>query len=181
MSLKNEVLIRNAAPEDAEGLLAIYTPYVTGTAVSFEYEPPGLEEFQSRMAGTMESYPYLVAEEKGETVGYAYADPVHPRAAYRYCAEVTIYLRQDRRGEGLGRALYARLEEELKARGIRNLYACIGSPREKGDPYLTQASEKFHARMGYRLAGRFEACGYKFGRWYDMVWMEKMLCGQEER
>ena len=88
--------------------------------------------------------------------------------------ETTIYLHPDHRGEGIGRALYTRLERELAEQGILNLYACIGYP-ETPDEYLTTASAEFHAAMGYRLVGRFRKCGRKFDRWYDMIWMEKFI------
>ena len=95
--------------------------------------------------------------------------------------ETTIYLRQDQRGRGLGRALYQALERCLAAQHIQNLNACIADPAQVGDPYLTGASAAFHARLGYQLAGRFHKCGYKFGRWYDMNWMEKILGVHPER
>ena len=166
--------VRKAEAQDAGALLAIYRPYVEKTAVTFEYETPTEAEFARRMAATMEKYPYLVLEDEGKIQGYAYAGPFHPRAAYQWSAETTIYLKWDARGKGYGRALYTALENELKAMGILNAYACIAST-ETEDEYLTNASRRFHERMGYRLCGTFHQCGCKFGRWYDMIWMEKML------
>lgn len=133
------------------------------------------------MRDTLATHPYLVAEAEGTLLGYAYAAPFHPRAAYQWAAETTIYLRQDQRGRGLGRALYQALERCLAAQHIQNLNACIADPAQAGDPYLTGASAAFHARLGYQLVGRFHKCGYKFGRWYDMVWMEKILGAHPER
>ena len=110
-------------------------------------------------------------------LGYAYAGAFKERAAYDWSVETTIYLRQDQRG----RALYQALERCLAAQHIQNLNACIADPAQEGDPYLTGASAAFHARLGYQLVGRFHKCGYKFGRWYDMVWMEKILGAHPER
>ena len=101
------------------------------------------------------------------------------RAAYDWSAEATIYIDADRKKQGIGGKLYGALEDALKQMGILNLYACIGYP-ETEDEYLTRNSVEFHARMGYAKAGEFHHCGRKFGRWYHMVWMEKML-GSHER
>lgn len=166
--------IRLARLEDAKALLAIYRYYVEKTAISFEYELPSLEEFQERMRSIMAFYPYLVAEEAGQLLGYAYASPFHPRAAYAWSAEVTVYLDKAARGKGLGRQLYGALEDYLIQMGILNLNACIAT-RETADAYLTNASEKFHRALGYHLVGKFHQSGYKFDRWYDMIWMEKLL------
>ena len=175
MSHKNtSVMIRTARPEDAPALLGIYAPYVEKTAISFEYEVPTLTEFQTRIEHILQKYPYLVAEKDGELMGYAYTHAFVGRAAYEHSAETTIYLREDRRGMGVGKKLYLALEEISKAQNIYSLNACIGYP-EAEDEYLTMNSIQFHAHMGYRFVGRFYKCGCKFGRWYDMAWMEKIL------
>ena len=166
--------IRSATPADAAALLKIYAPYVRDTAVTFEYEVPGEEEFARRIRATAAQYPYLVLEEEEEILGYAYAGAFKTRAAYDWAAETTIYLRMDAREKGYGRMLYTALEDALRERGILNAYACIAST-DVEDERLTNASRRFHERMGYRLCGTFHQCGYKFGRWYDMIWMEKML------
>lgn len=168
------MLIRSAATEDADRLLEIYSYYVENTAISFEYETPSLEEFRGRISHTLEKYPYLVAEENGVIQGYAYAGIFKGRAAYDHCCEVTIYLDRDSKGKGYGKALYEALEDALKKQGIINLYACIGDPIVE-DEYLTKDSEKFHQHMGYTKVGEFHRCGYKFGRWYNMIWMEKIV------
>ncbi len=168
------VLIRPASPEDAPALLDIYTPYVRETAITFEYDVPSPEEFRARIRGTLERYPYLAAESGGALLGYAYAGPFHSRAAYGWSAEASIYLRRDKRKLGLGRRLYGALEDLCRAQGIRNLNACAACP-EKEDAYLTWNSVEFHAHMGFRLIGQFRQCGYKFGTWYNMAWMEKHL------
>ena len=166
--------IRYADIKDAERLLEIYAYYVRETAISFEYEVPSVEEFRNRIADTLEKYPYIVIEEDGVIKGYAYAGVFKSRAAYDHCCEVTVYLDRDAKGNGYGRALYDALEAELRKRGIINLYACIADPIAE-DGYLTRNSEQFHRHMGYVKAGVFRKCGYKFGRWYNMIWMEKMI------
>ena len=166
--------IRAATPDDAGELLAIYTPYVTNTAISFECEAPGLSEFQKRIENTLKRYPYLLAESAGEILGYAYTGPFVGRAAYDWAAETTIYLKTDKKKMGIGRALYEALEKVSRAQNILNLNACIGYP-EADDEYLTGNSVQFHGHMGYRMVGEFHKCGYKFGRWYNMAWMEKLL------
>ena len=170
----SRVIIRSAAPEDAPRLREIYAFYVVHTAVTYEYDVPSPEEFRGRMERTLEHYPYLVVVEDGNIRGYAYAGPFHSRAAYTRCCELSIYLDQSARRRGFGRMLYEALEERLRAMGMLNLYACIGDPVEE-DEYLTRASEKFHAAMGYTKIGTFHRCGWKFGRWYNMIWMEKLL------
>lgn len=166
--------IRVADAGDAQALLDIYAPYVRKTAITFEYTVPSLEEFRGRLLHTLQGYPYLVAEGDGELWGYAYTGPFHSRAAYRWSAEVSIYLREDRRGMGLGRRLYTAIEQVSRAQNILNLNACIAYP-ESEDGYLTKNSVQFHRHMGYTLVGEFHQCGYKFGNWYNMVWMEKHL------
>ncbi len=171
---EDHIRIRTASPEDAAELLAVYAPYVEKTAITFEYDVPSPAEFRERIERTLRRYPYLVAEENGAILGYAYLGPFVGRAAYDHSAEISIYLREDMRGQGLGRRLYALLEDIAKAQHILNLYACIGYPRQE-DAHLTKHSVLFHEHLGYTQAGSFRACGYKFGTWYDMVWMEKVL------
>lgn len=166
--------IRIAAVQDAAGLLEIYAPYVEKTAITFEYEVPSVQEFAGRIGHVLEKYPYLAAERDGEIVGYAYAGPFKERAAYDWAVETTIYVREDRKGTGVGRELYEALEHALFLQNILNVNACIAWP-ETEDEHLTKNSVQFHEHMGYRLVGEFYKCGYKFGRWYNMVWMEKHL------
>lgn len=170
----NHFILRTAKPTDAEQLLSIYAPYVEQTAVTFEYTVPTIEEFSERIRQTLHKYPYLVAEIDGKIVGYAYASAFHTRAAYGWCVETSIYVRMDARENGIGGALYQKLEEVLRRQGFLNLNACIAW-NEQEDEYLTHASVSFHSRLGYRMVGSFTQCGYKFGRWYGMVWMEKLI------
>ena len=167
-------MIRTVNVKDAEQLLKIYAYYVENTAITFEYEVPSLEEFEQRILKTLEKYPYLVLEKEGQILGYAYAGVFKDRAAYDWSAETTIYLKQDAVKCGLGRLLYEALEHEMKKRGFLNLYACIGYPIEE-DEYLTKNSAGFHEHLGYQMVGEVHKCGYKFGRWYNMIWMEKII------
>lgn len=159
--------IRLAQPGDAEALLNIYAPYVLNTAITFEYTVPSVQEFSGRIQNTLARYPYLVALGEGEILGYAYASSFHTRAAYAWAAETSIYIRQDARGGGLGKALYQHLETILARQGVLNLNACIAYPNPD--------SVAFHERMGFNTVGHFHQCGFKLGRWYDMIWMEKTL------
>ena len=172
------VTIRNACPGDAEALSEIYGYYVRETAVTFEYEAPSPAAFLRRMEEIMRFWPYLVLEDNGRPVGFAYASPFHERAAYAWCCEVTIYLSPNDTRRGYGRLLYGALEEALVEMGILNLYACIGVP-EKEDARLTNNSARFHEHVGYRRIGEFRNCGFKFNTWYHMIWMEK-ICGDHK-
>lgn len=167
--------IRNATPDDAPALLGIYAPYVEKTGITFELEAPTVEVFRQRIAKTLEKFPYLAAVDvDGTIVGYSYASTLRPRPAYNHCAEVSIYIREDARRRGIGTALYAELERRLRAMGIINLYASI-TWVEGHNSHLTRQSPLFHERMGYRKVGHFHRCGNKFGEWFDMIWMEKIL------
>ncbi len=161
------VRIRMACPRDAQSLLAIYRPYVEQTAITFEYQVPTVEEFMERIRHTLETYPYLAAEEEGDIIGYAYASPFKNRAAYDWAAEASIYVSMDRRRHGIGKALYRSLEDCLKKQNILNLNACITYPNPE--------SVGFHEALGYRTTARFTKCGYKLGQWHDIIWMEKFL------
>lgn len=171
---KPNVIIRSATLEDAEELVSIYKPYVEGTAITFEYDAPDSKEFRSRIQHILEKYPYLVAETDGHILGYAYASTFKDRAAYDRCVELSIYIDARSKGEGIGGLLYRELEDRLQTQGITNLYACIAYPQEE-DEYLTADSVHFHEHLGYQMVGKFHRCGYKFNRWYHMVWMEKLL------
>lgn len=171
--------IRTAKVSDAEAILSIYAPYVENTAITFEYDVPSIEEFRMRIEGTLMKYPYLVAETDEEgIIGYAYAGVFKGRAAYDWCVETSIYVKQDAHGRGIGKALYSELESRLKAQGILNVNACITWMDEENE-YVTHQSPDFHSHLGYTKCAHFHKCGYKFGRWFDMIWMEKMI-GEHE-
>lgn len=162
-----EIIIREVTEADAAELLSIYGPYVEKTAVTYEYVVPSLEEFRERIRNTGKRYPYFAAVEDGKILGYAYASPFHPRAAFAWAAEATVYLRMEERGRGIGRLLYTALEEALRKQNVVNVNACIADPNPQ--------SIAFHEAMGYRIVGRFTQCAYKLGEWRGIVWMEKFL------
>lgn len=167
-------IIRVATEEDAEALCEIYAYYVLNTAITFEYTVPSVDEFRNRICEVLSRYPYLVAESNGRIVGYAYANSFNRREAYSWAVETTIYVREDSKRLGIGRALYDVLEKALSLQNIINLNACIAYPITE-DEYLTKNSMLFHENSGYRLVGEFYKCGYKFNRWYNMIWMEKHI------
>ena len=173
------ISIRIAREEDAEALLSIYAYYVKNTAVSFEYEVPSLEEFRERIRHTLPQYPYLVAEENDRIIGYVYAGRFHPRAAFQWAAEASIYIDEAHHGKGLGRLFYEKLEDILRRQNVTNVYAVVATPMEEEDEYLTRNSERFHEAIGYQTVGRYHGCGNKFGRWYDLLDMEKFLMVHE--
>ncbi len=167
--------IRLATPEDAGALLEIYGYYVENTAISFEYTAPTVAEFQDRIGKTLAEYPYLVAEENGRIVGYAYAGSFRSRAAYKHWSEVSIYIDRNYRGNGIGKALYTKLESLLVRQNLYTVCAVITATDRTDDAHLTDASIRFHTHMGYQLAGKHTDCGYKFGKWYSVVMMEKSI------
>lgn len=166
--------IRYANTDDAKDLLDIYSHYVLNTAISFEYDVPSLDEFRERIKNTLIKYPYIVIECDKKIVGYAYAGPFKTREAYKYSVETTIYLKNGLQKKGYGKALLCYLEKELSEYGFTNANACIAFT-ENDDEYLNNNSMQFHEHMGYSLVGRFHKCAYKFDRWYDMIWMEKII------
>ena len=162
------VRIRIATPDDAAGVLAIYAPFVADTTVTFECAVPSEGDMRARIAHVLERYPYLVAEdEAGQVAGYAYASKFRPREAYAWAVETSIYLRNDARGSGLSKRLYATLERLLAAQGFTSMMACITIPN--------QASVSFHGKCGFEPVGSFSKCGYKHGAWLDVAWMEKHI------
>ena len=173
--MKNhEIEIRTASVSDAEKLLEIYKPYVEKTAISFEYEVPTVEEFAQRIENTLKKYPYLVALKDGKILGYAYASEFKERAAYDWAVETSIYVLEDSRATGIGKRLYECLEKSLAFQNILNMNACIACT-DTEDEHLTNGSIAFHEKMGFLTVGKFHAVGYKFGKWYDMIWMEKHI------
>ncbi len=163
-----------ATVANAATLREIYLPYVRTTAVTFELEDPTLEDFTERVRKTLERYPYIVAVEEGEIVGYAYASAFRPRAAYLHSIETSIYMRMDYRGKGVGRRLYETLAKLLVLQNVFNMEACIAHC-DPADEYVPATSRLFHERLGFKLVGKFNKCAHKFGRWYDMIWMERSL------
>ncbi|MGN0976417.1 MAG: GNAT family N-acetyltransferase [Faecousia sp.] len=160
-------MIRAACAADVPAILEIYAPYVLHSTATFEYDVPCRREFTRRFETVTAQFPWLVWEEAGQILGYAYASPPFQRAAYSWCAEATVYLRPQAQGIGIARALYTVLETILKKQGYQVVYALICG---ENSPSL-----RFHEKMGYRVCGEFPDCGFKFGRWLDLIWMEKRL------
>ncbi len=171
----DNIILRTVTEADAEELLAIYAPYVTDTAITFEYDVPSLDEFRERIKNIVQKYPYIAAVHEGKIAGYAYAGAFKERAAYDRAVETTVYVDKNMKRCGIGSLLYEALEKSLAVQGIINANACIGYPDGSEDEYMPYDSAEFHKCMGYRLVGEFVRCGYKFGRWYNMIWMEKHL------
>lgn len=160
-------MIRDAAYRDVPDILEIYTPYILETAYTFEYDVPTLSEFQQRFLSITAQYPWLVWEEDGRILAYAYASPFQPRAAFQWGADLSVYVRPEAQGRGLGKALYGALEERMSHLGYYILYAAVTSANED--------SCRFHQALGYRQTAVFPKTGMKFGRWYDIIWYEKRL------
>ena len=159
--------IRLACEADLPQILAIYAPYVTNTSYSLEYTVPTLEEFTQRFQQITQQFPWLVWEEADCVLGYAYGSLPFHRAGYRWDGEVSIYLHPDAHRKGIGRKLYTALEEIMRRQGYQTLYAIITAANE--------GSVAFHQALGYHQTARFPHCGYKFGTWYDVLWLEKPL------
>ena len=164
-------MIRMATQADVPAILDIYGPYVLHTAVSFEYSVPTLEEFTERFRTITAQFPWLVWEEAGKILGYAYGSLPFGRAAYRWCAASSIYLAPQAQGRGIGRKLYRALEAILTEQGYRKTYAIITSDNP--------GSLGFHAHTGFRFLAEFPDCGIKFNKLYSVVWMENTLNSQE--
>lgn len=170
--MEEAVCVRAAAPEDAEQLLEIYTPFVISedsslSNVSFELAAPDVEEFRQRIQDISKQFPYLVGEVNGQILGYVYCHPYRERLAYQWAVEVTIYLAPAGQGKGLGRLLYETMEKLLCLQGVTMAYSCITVGNDH--------SIKMHEALGYRLIGTFTNSGYKNGQWLDTVWLEKQL------
>ena len=159
--------IRQATVADLPRILEIYGPYVENTAISFEYTVPTLEAFTQRFLGITAQFPWLVWEENGVILGYAYGSAPFERAAFQWSAEASIYLCPEAKGRGIGRQLYAALEALLQKQGYRKVYAIITT--------ANQASVAFHKAVGYRHTATMPDCGFKLGQWHGIIWMEKEL------
>ncbi|MBE6939937.1 MAG: N-acetyltransferase [Ruminococcaceae bacterium] len=159
--------IRQATVQDIPRILEIYGPYVETTAASFEYVVPSREAFTQRFLTITAQFPWLVWEEDGQVLGYAYGSLPFERAAYQWSAEASIYLCPEAKRKGIGQKLYAALEDILRQQGYKKVYALITTANE--------ASVAFHQAVGYRHTAAMPDCGYKFGKWYGVVWMEKEL------
>ncbi len=159
--------VRAAEPSDAEAIQAIYAPLVEATIISFEERPPSVAEMAERIRRTLADYPYLVAERQGVVLGYTYAGPHRARPAYRFSVDVTAYVAETARGQGVGRRLYAALLAELARRGFHTAFAGIALPNP--------ASVALHEALGFRHLGTYREVGYKFDRWHDVGWWQRLL------
>jgi L-amino acid N-acyltransferase YncA len=162
-----EGAVRDARAADAAACAAIYAPYVTGTAITFETEPPSESEMAARIETASRSYAWLVLKDAGRVVGYAYGGRFHARPAYRWACEVSVYLETGRRRTGGGRALYEALMVRLRERGFRIAIAGMTLPN--------QASVGLHEALGFEPVGTYRRIGYKLGDWHDVAWMQRRL------
>ena len=158
--------LRFALPEDSAALLDIYNEYI-GTSVTFELTLPTEAEFAGRIREFSAFYPYLVWEEAGQILGYAYAHRLWTRAAYQWNAELSVYLRRTCTGRGLGRRLYGALLELLRLQGVLTVYGIITMPND--------ASQALHRAMGFEKLTVYPRAGYKCGAWRDVAWFKKDL------
>ncbi len=161
------VHFRRATEEDVVSILAIYAPYVTDSAITFEYDVPSEEEFRQRIRTISAEYPYFVCESDGQIIGYAYAHRHMERAAYQWNAEISIYIRQGFTGKGLGKTMCQALIDLLRLQGIRNVFSCVTIPNER--------SAHLHHSMEFSTEGIFQNAGYKCGKWQTIAWFRKNI------
>jgi phosphinothricin acetyltransferase len=159
--------VRPATAADAEACAAIYAPYVTDTAITFETDVPDADEMAARIAAASERHAWLVLEDEGRVIGYAYGGPYKARAAYRWSCEVSVYVERGRRRTGAGRALYAALLARLAERGFRMAVGGMTLPND--------ASVGLHRAMGFEPVGTYRRIGYKHGAWHDVAWAQRAL------
>jgi L-amino acid N-acyltransferase YncA len=165
-------LVRHATAADAGACATVYAPYVLGTAVTFELEPPSAAEMARRIAAAQERHAWVVLEDAGRVAGYAYGGPYKERAAYRWSCEVSVYLEPGRRRGGAGRALYEALFDRLAARGYRTAVAGMTLPNP--------ASEGLHRALGFEPVGVWRRIGWKHGAWHDVAWVQRALAGGDD-
>jgi len=161
------VIVRAATAQDAAACAAIYAPYVTGTSITFDLEPPTPADFAERIAAAAQAHAWLVVLDDGVVLGYAYAGSYRPRAAYRWSCETSVYLDRGRHGGGAGRVLYQALLDRLAQRGYRTAVAGMTLPNEP--------SIALHTALGFEPIGTFARVGYKDGAWRDVAWMQRDL------
>jgi L-amino acid N-acyltransferase YncA len=163
--------VRDATPADAEACAAIYAPYVTDTAITFETEVPDVDAMAARIAAAAERHAWLVAEDEGRVIGYAYGGLYKERSAYRWACEVSVYIDRGHHRSGAGRALYEALFERLAARGYRTAVAGMTLPND--------GSVGLHRAMGFEPVGTYRRIGYKHGAWHDVAWTQRPLAGDD--
>ena len=161
------IQIRQAIESDAAQILEIYGPIVEHTAISFEIDTPSAHDISGRIKAVLKTHDWLVAVDTNEVVGYAYGSQYRPRKAYRFAAETTVYVKESRRGLGLGKTLYDALLLSLNSRGFRRAYAGIALPND--------ASKAIHRACGFTEIGVFPEAGFKFDRWHDVSWWQRKI------
>jgi phosphinothricin acetyltransferase len=164
--------VRDAAERDAEACAAIYTPYVTDTATTFESEPPSPVEMAERIAAAVRTHAWVVLENEGRVVGYAYGGPFKARAAYRWSCEVSVYLERGRRRTGGGRALYEALFARLAERGFRTAVAGMTLPND--------GSVGLHRALGFEPVGTYRRIGWKHDTWHDVAWVQRTIVSGQD-
>lgn len=167
-----DISIRTARREDAAMILDIYGPVVASSSISFETSPPSLARMEARIADTLKSFPWLVAEKDGMVIGYCYAGKHSSRGAYNWSAVVSVYISDKHHGQGLGTMLYKELIPLMKSLGYYNLYAVITLPNP--------GSIALHEKNGFSHVGSFNRMGFKHGRWHDVGWWECRIQSDRE-
>jgi phosphinothricin acetyltransferase len=160
-------MIRPVTPNDAAAICGIYNYYITNTVITFEEEELEPAEMEARIRDITASYPWFVWEDDGELLGYAYAHKWHERAAYRFSAEDSVYLRHNVLGRGIGRRLLGRVIADLRKTNIRVLMSVITMPNER--------SVALHENLGFTKAAEFRGIGYKLNQWLDVGYWELVL------
>lgn len=161
------MIVRDATLEDAAACAAIYAPYVTGTCLTFDLEPPTGADFTDRIAAAQRAHAWMVGDRDGRVIGYAYAGSYRPRAAYRWSCETSVYLDREQLGRGAGRVLYQGLLDRMSQRGYRTAVAGMTLPND--------ASLALHTALGFHAIGTFARVGFKEGAWHDVAWMQRDL------
>lgn len=166
------MLLRLAEVSDSDSILNIYKPYILNTSVTFEYTVPSSENFRKRVESILSQYPYLVCEDDGNIVAYCYAARFKERAAFGWDCELSIYMKDEYKGRGIGKALYGAVIDICELMNLRNIYGLVVYPNE--------ASEKLHERFGFQLEGVLKKTGYKFGEWLDVLLLVLHLGNDKE-
>lgn len=162
-----EITLRSATVADAVSVQAIYAPIVERSTMSFEEMPPSVDEMAARIAACLDAYSYVVAEREGQTIGFAYASRHRTRSAYRWSVDVSVYVAENERRSGIGRALYDDLLSRLADQGFHAAFAGIALPNP--------ASIALHQALGFEPIGVYREVGFKFGRWHDVSWWQRLL------
>jgi L-amino acid N-acyltransferase YncA len=161
------MLIRLAIPADAEGILAIYAPYIANTSFTFESEVPYIADFAERIESYLQNWPWLVCDDNGKIAGYAYASRYRERAGYQWCVESSVYIHDDYMRRNIARCLYTALFEILKRQGYRNVYAVINTPNDR--------SVRLHESLGFSWFANYVNVGYKLGKWKTVGWWQLII------